>query len=62
MAVQCAARLCFSSMVDMTWRSMAAAVSVTTRSRSPICIDHLLEATQSLSQCSGGDRCELKWL
>ena len=45
MAVQCAARLCFSSMVDMTWRSIAAAVSVTTRSKSPICIDRLLKAT-----------------
>ena len=44
MAVQCAARLCFSSMVDMTWRSMAAAVSITTRSKSPICINRLPNA------------------
>lgn len=42
MALQCAAKLCFSSIVDMTWRSMAAAVALMTRSKSSICTHDVL--------------------
>lgn len=59
MALQCAAKLCFSSMVDMTWRSMAAAVSLTTRSKSSICthdvlIGALMYTMTILQFCSSG--------